>query len=398
MRRDPFLIGIAATVVVLAVATVLTLVVAGDSEPDPTRPATAAEIDATVRVLSAYVERERDLEVPDDVDVDLLTGRRFRRAFGGEEGLSLEDQFGETATTGVALGLVDGSFDFDELGGAYPFGFYDPFRDRVVVHTRRIDALIEVVLVHELTHAAQDHDLGEDDFFPGDAEAALAYTALVEGDATRIEHRYRDQLSDDEGAEYDRHERRLEAEAEALLAEAPVADREAVEFLSRQVLFPYEQGTEFVEELARRDGNDAVDEALEDPPETTEQVLHVDTYLAGEDALDVDDVDAPSGPEVDEVDDGALGEFLLRELLDQRGLDRADARAAAAGWGGDRYVTWEAGNDLGVRVTIVMDTEADAVELEDALARSTDSGDAELVSVVRAAATVSVEFAAVGAG
>lgn len=398
MRRDPFVVGIAATVVALAVATVLTLAVAGDSEPDPTRPATAREIDATVRVLSAYVERERDLEVPDDVDVDLLTGRRFRRAFGGKEGLSLEDQFGETATTWVALGLVDGSFEFDELGGAYPFGFYDPFRDRVVVHTRSIDALIEVVLVHELTHAAQDHELREGDFFPADAEAALAYTALVEGDATRIEHRYRDQLSDDEGAEYDRHERRLAAEAEALLAEAPVADREAVEFLSRQVLFPYEQGTDFVEELARRDGNDAVDEALEDPPETTEQVLHVDKYLAGEDALDVDDVDAPSGPEVDEVDDGALGEFVLRELLDRRGLERGDAEAAAAGWGGDRYVTWRVDGDLGLRATIVLDTEADAVELEAALARSTDSGDAELLSVVRAGATVRVEFAAVGAG
>jgi hypothetical protein len=171
-----------------------------------------------------------------------------------------------------------------------------------------------------------------------------------------------------------------------------------VEFLSREVLFPYEHGTDFVTELARRDGNDAVDEALEDPPETTEEVLHVDKYLAGEDALDVDDVDAPSGPEVDEVDDGTLGEFLLRELLDQRGLDREDARTAAAGWGGDRYVTWEAGNDLGLRATIVMDTEADAVELEEALARSTDSGDAELVSVARAGATVSVEFAAVGAG
>ena len=45
---------------------------------------------------------------------------------------------------------------------------------------------------------------------------------------------------------------------------------------------PYIYGTLFVHALRRRGGWDAVNRAWDDPPTTSEQILHVDKWLAHE--------------------------------------------------------------------------------------------------------------------
>ena len=68
---------------------------------------------------------------------------------------------------------------------------------------------------------------------------------------------------------------------------------------------------------------------------------------------------AADGPVTDE---GSLGELML-ELVGAESVDHDRAAAAAAGWGGDHYVTWAEGGRTCVRWNVVMDTDRDTDEL-----------------------------------
>ena len=96
--------------------------------------------------------------------------------------------------------------------------------------------------------------------------------------------------------------------------------------------------------------SDAVDARLRNPPDTTEQLLHIDKYEADEQPLDM----SPLQPIIDTalpreqwvpLRDRALGEegyrdtqgeMPLRTLISASTGREAEAAAAAAGWGGDR--------------------------------------------------------------
>ena len=108
--------------------------------------------------------------------------------------------------------------------------------------------------------------------------------------------------------------------------------------LQAALVAPYVDGFAFVQELRRRGGWAAVDAAWQELPASTEQLLHLDKYLAREPVAEVPipPLDAlGSGWAVDDQD--VLGEQGLRLALEQW-THRADAHEAASGWGGDRYV------------------------------------------------------------
>ncbi len=96
-------------------------------------------------------------------------------------------------------------------------------------------------------------------------------------------------------------------------------------------------------------------------PESTEQILHPEKWVAVETPLRVS-LDVELGAGWRRAVRGTWGEWQTRELL-----GGGSAKAAAAGWGGDRYELWQrAGEDV-----LVMrwrwDTLADASEFEAAL-------------------------------
>ena len=124
-----------------------------------------------------------------------------------------------------------------------------------------------------------------------------------------------------------------------------LADELTLRWLSSQ-----RDGAAFIEQLLQNAGPDAVDERLRNPPDTTEQLLHIDKYEADEQALDM----SPLQPVIDAVlpreqwaplRDRALGEegyrdtqgeMPLRTLISASTGRPAEAEAAASGWGGDR--------------------------------------------------------------
>jgi hypothetical protein len=91
-----------------------------------------------------------------------------------------------------------------------------------------------------------------------------------------------------------------------------------------------------VHALRRKGGWSAVNRAWDNPPVTSEQVLHVDKWEAHEPALAVADPPMHSlGAGWATADSDTYGELGTR-LAFEEWIGAADAKAHAAGWGGDR--------------------------------------------------------------
>jgi hypothetical protein len=103
--------------------------------------------------------------------------------------------------------------------------------------------------------------------------------------------------------------------------------------------FPYDQGIVFVAALAEKGGWGQVNQAFANPPQSTEQVMHPDKYLAGEvgHPPEVDELTETLGPGWMELMRDVLGELYIRVYL-ERELGSEQALMAAEGWEGDRGV------------------------------------------------------------
>jgi len=107
---------------------------------------------------------------------------------------------------------------------------------------------------------------------------------------------------------------------------------------------PYIYGTLFVNTLRRQGGWAAVDRAWEDPPTTTEQILHLEKWLAHEPAKPVSAPPFASlGSGWTASDEDSEGELGARTAFEEW-LPLSDAAQVAGGWGGDRAVLVASGD------------------------------------------------------
>jgi len=101
---------------------------------------------------------------------------------------------------------------------------------------------------------------------------------------------------------------------------------------------PYVYGTLFVNSLRIRGGWDAVDRAWDDPPTTSEQIIHVEKWLAHEPPVHVAAPPyATLGVGWSVADEDSEGELGVRIAFEEW-IDAAGAAEASVGWGGDRSV------------------------------------------------------------
>lgn len=246
-------------------------------------------------------------------------------------------------------------------------GFYDPELEAMFVISGdgTMSALDQVVYAHEYTHVLQDQHYGllalglEDEDARAHPDASLAVLGLVEGDAMLMTEGYETWLLQSNPAAA------LNILGEGLFVSTE-ALRGAPAIVQVELLFPYTAGRQFAYTLfAAGEGWDLVDAAYENPPQSTEHILHPERYVAGDDPLPVEVVppDDLPGDSWRLVWDRTLGEFYLREHL-RAAIPRDVADAAAAGWGGDRYLIYfddEAETTLLI-YRIAWDTPADAAE------------------------------------
>jgi hypothetical protein len=356
--------------VVVALVAGVVVVTSGDDEDGnedasttTDRPATTEEppaeddpraLEAAVTELSRFVEEQRGRPFVRPVEVELLAEDEFVERLRSQD--RDEDAVAESARLLRAIGLLEADDDLeaaiDQVAEGGVVGFYDPETDALVVRGSGVSPSVRSTLVHELTHAWDDQhfELHRPQLEDADDETGFAFTALVEGDAERVEQAWVAQLPADERNEVAESQR----DASGGLDEADIP-----EVVLQLVALPYQAGPELVTALLAVGAEARVDAAFGAPPTTSEHVLDPATYVSAPQPA----VAVPDPPADGEVEDqgvfGTAGVFIT--LADAISVD--DARLAAAGWGGDRYVTWADGERACVRLAVVGDSPADTQEL-----------------------------------
>jgi hypothetical protein len=359
--------------IIICLGVVLTVCALAFDEHGAERAAAPLRPDPIERI-AGRVERERGLEfrsAPDPVEVTPSQARR--------EGIaSLDEDYPAARRRADAellmlLGLLPPGTDLGEAAastyGEGVAGYYDPRsgRLRIVKGAQTANrVLYEMTVAHELTHALEDQrfDFELERLAAGD-DAALAYTALVEGTATAVMYRY--------------VARRFGPEETfgGLAASAFQPTGDLPPFLMAQLVFPYTAGESFVARLLEAGRGDwtVVNAALRvRPPASTEQVMHPQAYLSG----DEPERASLRGP-VESLGAGwrplrrtTLGEWATGRLLARAGGTAAGD--AAAGWGGDRAALLGRGGQRALVVRWTWDTAADAGEFLRALRVWGDEG------------------------
>jgi hypothetical protein len=147
-------------------------------------------------------------------------------------------------------------------------------------------------------------------------------------------------------------------------------------FVEKELEFPYSAGLDFVKTLFDSGEWELVNSAYIEMPSTTEQILHPEKYLSGEQALEIDD--APLSEELNdnwvEIINEPLGEWLTYIML-AYGVDpnlqipTDTAQEAASGWGADQTQIYH--NSISDQFVVsahwVWDTQNDATQFSDVL-------------------------------
>jgi hypothetical protein len=320
--------------------------------------------DPRVADLVGFVERARGHDFRHPVPVSFLTDEEYgARTRTDSATLTDEDRESIAQDEAIfrALGLIDADVDLfeaqNDLTDAGTLAFYDPAEEEIVVRGNELTPDLRVTLVHELTHTLQDQTFPIEEARAKEVTSgqSFAHTALLEGDAIRIETRYYESLTAEEQQAVDAANAGGLEDLDAEGIPGPL-----------QALFgaPYAFGDGLLQVLDAR-GDDAIDDAFRDLPSTEEAVLDPFSYLDDQETVDVE---APVLEESDEVFDGGdFGAASLYVVLSER-IDRRQALAAAIGWGGDSYSSFDRDGRVCVRIHVTGDTPADTDELQQALA------------------------------
>jgi hypothetical protein len=287
------------------------------------------------------------------------------------------------------LGLVPEGLDiletFLELLKEQAGGFYDPDSGTFYVLESIPRAFASVVISHELTHALDDQHFDLDEGLgeaKGDDDRLLARSSIHEGAATCVMTLYmsRAMLAGEMDLAALEEFFQSEMEKAERLEQLPVVFR-------RQLMAPYAIGSEFLlrGNMLRLMANgfpvEDVNRAYDDPPLSSEQILHPAKYWDEEPRdnprpVDLGDAGRVLGRGWTRVMEGTLGELTLGILvgaptpsLDSQELQQAASwtNEAASGWGGDLWELWTRGGRAVVLVGTVWDSPADAEEFARAL-------------------------------
>jgi hypothetical protein len=339
--------------------------------PSADSSAMAAQIDAVVAGVPAL----RELQPTRDVPFEFITREQFQSDLVelNDADVPVEVRAAEERLL-KRLGLLPADASLDalvlELYGAQVLAYYQPEDGHfyIISGDQSFGPTDKIVVAHEYTHALQDQhfDLKDNTITdPTQGDAQLAQLAVIEGDATLTSQLWATQNLG------------FGDMLQLLLDGITGLDQASLEgiplVLRRQLEFPYTEGMEFVTALHDQRGFDAVDAAIQTPPASTEQILHPEKYLAGEEPVEVPmpDLELSLGPSWTRAYEQTFGELGIQILAVGADAPEVDIpglpvdwphQDVAAGWAGDRLRMYE--NTSGqwlVDWRTAWDTEADAV-------------------------------------
>ena len=347
------------------------------------------ELEAVVARTMARVESIRGIEFDRTPPVRiLLTEEQQSIVNSGELGAIDRDEASQTALNTVyeAMFLIGESEDAvgsrEALLGAVN-GYYQSTTGNVTMVSPDSTArqIREAILAQELFHAQQDNqfELPETETI----EQRNTRNSYVEGDANYVQDLYEQRCETTWSGTCYRPDRTV------------VPDISTIDDgMSRLFRQPYESGYAFVQDRHQQAGWDAVNSLYEQPPASTEQIIHPGTYREDNPTeLRVDDrstdrwrpLEANGERLTESLGEGGLYVSLLGPTLERDGygvvIPRGNHLAGAAGppaysydhpatagWDGDTlrpYVS-TVGNETGYVHEIIWDTPADAREFHGA--------------------------------
>ena len=360
------------------------------------------ELRAYVARAMARVEYIRGTEFRERVPVEVLSREEYRNRSGGSGGSGEQSDYqrwndqvwealfvtGESQDSGSAI---------SDTRSAAVAGFYSPRDDeiKVITDTPESPTINNATLVHELVHALQDqqYDLSKPKYGGDTQDEQLAADGLVEGDANYVERRYAQQC----GAAWN-----CVATPESAGGGGGGDGGGPNLGILLTIFQPYSDGPVYISDLVDRGGWATVDEEFEDPPESTEQVIH----RTDDDPVPIEYRDrAENGwetfPEQGVEGSDTVGEASMyvmfwyqartagadtvdpRSISDTEGPDDTynyDAKPSA-GWGNDRLYPYQQGSGSNAEYGYVWvtewDTEEDAREFRRAYRAILDAQDAE---------------------
>ena len=328
--------------------------------------------------IKARVEATRGLQPLADVPIRIIDQQEA--AADLLEPLKEEDieRIGAEELLLKRVGLLPQEMDLlatvEGLLGTDVGGYYRPTEGDIAVVAALLDqeddAALRWILAHEYVHALQDQHFGidavKDAAAPGDEQSAVV--ALAEGDAVLLTVEMA--LSGALPASPTAAEQAALAEGTGLDALPPL--------MQREMLFPYLDGTDFVERAWNNGGWSAIDEIWLDPPTSTEQIMHPALYPDEQPIpVHLPDVAGMLGDGWTAGFDSVMGELRVGVFVadDESFEMRLPTRVAvtlpnaeaATGWGGDRILTIDGPEGAWVVVwQTAWDTPQDAGEFAEA--------------------------------
>jgi hypothetical protein len=355
--------------------------------PRPEANPFPADLQAEAEDLLRQIAEARGVEDPQLVDMFLLTREQARKFYGGDQ----DEPTRPTPTPGPRP--LDARQELYELLGLVPevvegsdtptaneqalddlisiiTGFYDPaYRAFYMIETINggiYGPLARSTIVHELTHALQYQavDLNRIAGERGSGfDERTALLSVIEGDAVNSE------------IEIVGYSTRSTLRQPTCFEIPPRRNPAAPYAIERELDVWYEDGLCFVQAIKPQLAG-GISDLFKNLPQTMEQVLHPEKYLAGEGAMPV-----AQKPLTDALGDGwkllaagDFGEFGLQNIL-LNGLPDEPGRVqeAAAGWGGDAWNLYVGGDSRLAHFETVWDTDQDAPQFLDTLVASLEA-------------------------
>jgi hypothetical protein len=300
--------------------------------------------------IEAEVEKLRGLEETTPITRTFLTREHLTDylEFKTEAEYSAEEA-AEDVRVLAAFDFVDEDIDLAallvDLHSSQVVGLYSNEDDTLYLISEPVDGdlaqsfdlMTRLTFVHEYTHGLQDAHFDLNAFTDVEGlsdDEALARLSLVEGDATLVMTQYLlGHLAEVSAADLETLQGGTVEGSQEALTSAPSV-------LHETFLFPYLQGLDFAKALLQQ-GWQAVDAAFADPPRSTEQILHPEKYLAGDEPqiVTVPPLTDTLGVGWRLVEANTLGEFHTGFYLAQQ-VDQATADLASEGWDGDQYALY----------------------------------------------------------
>ncbi|MDQ3705612.1 MAG: hypothetical protein M3437_10400 [Chloroflexota bacterium] len=324
----------------------------------------------------------RGLVVKEDVPELYITPQQLHDYFAAHigEGYSIEEAQQDEMIAWLMRLIKQRDVDLEkkavEVHTDGILGFYSPDTKQLFVlgEADNMDPETRATLAHEFTHALQDQHFDLVRLiqqFSHDSDRRLAMRALVEGDATMSDLLY---TYYHEKIDYSKQEKESVAVSNAQEQSSEEEDMEGM-YVARTIYFPYIQGSDFVYELTKVGGYSTINQSYQDPPVSSEQIMHPEKYLQTPHDVPLH-VALP--PLTDTLGTGwtfkredTAGEWELLMVLDE--TKASNSEKAAAGWGGAKYGFYtKGGNDGLLFLHTRWDTVADADEFEAAVREGLD--------------------------